>query len=294
MGRRDEPSGPFRRRPSPPRSFGILNAGPGAWAFEAHAERLARALWLEGVEAPAERCYLLGWDEGAPPPGKTFIPWDGIRMAADKRLQAAAFAARGVPMPETRLLATAPEVADAVRSELAREWVLKWPTGCGAGGHRLIAAGEPVPEDWPRPYVLQEFVRLERPEVYRLCGVAGALFGWNARRFPPGTAPSPWVAHARGARYQLVGEAPPEALEAARRALEAAGLLQSFGCVDLLPGLYGWLVLEVGTDGVFNHVDRDLGIPELEQEIERRLAEAFWRWVGETPPWGTGGWRPRL
>jgi hypothetical protein len=37
------------------------------------------------------------------------------------------------------------------------------------------------------------------------------------------------------------------------------------------------LGLEVGTDGFFNHVDRDLGDARLECEILRRITAAFWR-----------------
>jgi hypothetical protein len=37
------------------------------------------------------------------------------------------------------------------------------------------------------------------------------------------------------------------------------------------------LGLEVGTDGLFNHVDRDLGDARLESEILRRITAAFWR-----------------
>jgi hypothetical protein len=48
--------------------------------------------------------------------------------------------------------------------------------------------------------------------------------------------------------------------------------------VDLLHKPTGeWLVLEVGTDGLFNHVDRDLGDPDLERELLRRVAESFWK-----------------
>ena len=75
--------------------------------------------------------------------------------------------------------------------------------------------------------------------------------------------------------------APIEAVAAARSAMEAVGLLESFGCVDLLQRPTGeWLVLEVGTDGMFNHVDRNLGLPELELEIQRRVAASFWGKVG--------------
>ncbi len=36
------------------------------------------------------------------------------------------------------------------------------------------------------------------------------------------------------------------------------------------------LGLEVGTDGLFNHVDRDLGDSKLEDAILRRINAAFW------------------
>ena len=158
------------------------------------------------------------------------------------------------------------------------EWCLKYPTSCGASGHRLISSSSTEPPNWPRPFIVQEFIRLKRPEVYRVFCAAGELFGWVARRFPEGTRLSPWVAHARGARYVRLGEPPSEALEAARRSLIATRLWDSFGCVDLLHKPTGeWLVLEVGTDGLFNHVDRDLGDPDLERELHRRVANAFWK-----------------
>jgi hypothetical protein len=121
-------------------------------------------------------------------------------------------------------------------------------------------------------------VRLERPEVYRIFCAAGELFGWVARRFPEGAKVSPWVAHARGARYVRSGDPPSAVADAARRALVATGLWDSFGCVDLLrKPIDEWLVLEVGTDGLFNHVDRDVGDPALAHELDRRVADAFWR-----------------
>jgi hypothetical protein len=64
----------------------------------------------------------------------------------------------------------------------------------------------------------------------------------------------------------------------------AAGLLGSFGGVDLLCRPSGeWLVLEVGTDGMFNHIDRDLGLPALESEIQQRVADPFGSRVGGRP-----------
>jgi hypothetical protein len=41
----------------------------------------------------------------------------------------------------------------------------------------------------------------------------------------------------------------------------------------------------VGTDGIYNHVDRDLDNAPLLDEINERLAIAFWKKIG-TPPWG--------
>lgn len=264
-----------------PPDVAILNAGPGAWAFEEHAHRLARVLEIEVRETPADYSYLLGWDEPGPPPCRElFIPYAAIQVASDKRLQAELFAGAGVPTPETRLLASAGEVEALRSSQPEREWVVKYPTGCGASGHRLLRSGIPLPDEWPRPYVVQEFIRMPAPEVYRLYGVGGKTFGWNVRRFPAGARSSPWVAHAQGARYADAGAPPREAELAARAALTATGLLSSFGCADLLRAAAGrWLVLEVGTDGLFNHVDRDLGLPLLEAELDARLAEAFRHWT---------------
>jgi hypothetical protein len=138
---------------------------------------------------------------------------------------------------------------------------------------------QPVPQDWPRPYVLQEFIRLEVPEVYRLYCVAQETFGWNARRFPAGAKASPFVAHAQGARYEIEQAVPPEAEFQARQALACTNLLPSFGCADLMRDERGnWLVLEVNTDGVYNHVDRDINIGNTANEIDKRIARAFQTW----------------
>ncbi len=269
----------------------ILNGGGGAWAFAALARQLGNALWVDVSDTPRDCNYLLAVDDfDSSTAGEVFIPLRGIHLAADKRLLAQAFAAASIPMPETHL-APSLEVAERIlREDAGRTWCLKYPTSCGGSGHRLLDAGMRLPKDWPLPLVVQEFVRLERPEVFRLYGAGGQVFGWVARRFPAGVPMSPWVAHARGARYETAGEAPGEAVAVGRSALEAVGLLNSFGCVDLLRRPAGqWLVLEVGTDGLFNYVDRDLGCPDLEHEILRRLAESFWeRWGWR--PWGSGAW----
>ncbi len=278
-----------------PDSCCVLNGGGGAWAFAPVANQLARALWLEVSAVPREYNYLLHADDLDPAAcGELFIPLRSIRLAADKRLLAEAFASAGVPTPETRLAGSLAVAERMLVDESDREWCVKFPTGCGASGHRPLAAGMTLPKSWPMPLVIQEFIRLERPEVYRTYAAGGRLFGWVVRRFPAGVTPSPWVAHARGARYADAGELPAPAAAAARSALEAVGLWESFGCVDLLCRPSGeWLVLEVGTDGPFNHIDRELELPALERELQVRVAEAFWARRGDWRPWGSGEWHPR-
>jgi hypothetical protein len=47
--------------------------------------------------------------------------------------------------------------------------------------------------------------------------------------------------------------------------------------VDLLRHPDGtWLVLEVGTDGLFDPVDRDLGGPASRRELMDRVHASFW------------------
>jgi hypothetical protein len=259
----------------------ILNAQPAAWAFDEHARRLSRAIGVEVSEQPADFNYVLGWpEECALGRGRSFVPLEAVRIASDKRMLAGVFASHGVPTPRTHLVNDRHEVLRLVALERDIEWCLKWPIACGASGHRLINSPESVPEDWPRPYVVQEFIRLDEPTVFRTYAAGGDIFGWNVRQFPAGVKKSAWVAHAHGARYTILGDPPANALNAARQAMEATGLLGSFGCADLMQGASGeWIVLEVGTDGVFNHVDRDLENLAFQQELDRRLAKAFWRWV---------------
>lgn len=274
--------------------FGILNAGPLAWAFEDFARHMANVLWLDVVQEPPPRFLMLAWDEDSPAPsGDSFVPRHAIEIAGDKRLIAERFAAHGVPMPETRLLDTWADVERVITSDADETWVLKYPTASGGSGHRLLRRDATEPKDWPRPFVLQRFVRMPRPEVYRLYAIAGETFGWNARRFRDDQPASPWVAHARGARYVVIGEAPSEAVAAARAALVATDLIDSFGCADLVYDGAQWLVLEVGTDGACGHVDRDVGDAALAREIDRRFAEAFWAWAGGERPWGDAAWSLR-
>jgi hypothetical protein len=273
----------------------ILNSGGGAWAFDALATELSRALWVDISTTPRRFNYLLLADDSVVSTDlDLFVPVTAIEMAADKRAIARAFSAARVPTPVTSLVESVEDAKRMLASDPHRAWCLKYPTGCGATGHRMLNEDLTLPDGWPLPLVVQEFVPMVRPEVYRTYGAGGHVFGWIARRYPTGSTTSPWVAHVRGARYELAGEIPPAALRAATAALAATGLLNSFGCVDLIARPNGdWLVLEVGTDGLFNHVDRELGQPELELEIQRRIANAFWGKLGDWRPWDTTSWQPR-
>jgi len=267
--------------------LGVLNGGAGSWAFDPLARRLSQALHVPIVAEPVLLNYVLSWD--GPPSdldGRSFIPLVSLAIAADKRDVARAFALHAVPCPRTVLLPRS-AVSPFLHAEPGT-WVLKYPLGCGGIGHRLIDAASVIPAHWPEPCVVQEFIRTDPPSVERLYCVDGQCFGFNSRRFPPGTAASPWIAHARGARYHHGEAAPQLALEVALHALRACGLDGSFGCVDLLKRASGeWLALEVGSDGLHNHVDRDLGDAALELEILERTAYAFWQRAGMDPPWGS-------
>jgi len=138
---------------------------PGAWAFAGVAASLARALHVPVVDRPAHRnyCFYRPADVDA----DSFIPAEAVRVASDKRLQAALFAGAGVPTPDTAL------VADLAEARRSGRWVLKYPVGCGAAGRRLLTEETRLPGDWPKPLLIQAFVEMDRPEVYRLYGAAG-------------------------------------------------------------------------------------------------------------------------
>src|SRR5262245_11682151 len=93
-------------------SCAIINHGNGSWAFEPHANQLSRALWIEVSPVPRDYNYLLGWEHPVPPPSeKLFIPFDAIKIASDKRLQAELFLKNKVSTPHTHLLDTPEEVS---------------------------------------------------------------------------------------------------------------------------------------------------------------------------------------
>jgi glutathione synthase/RimK-type ligase-like ATP-grasp enzyme len=252
----------------------ILNSGAGAWAFEPLATRLSNIFEVPISSTPATFNYVLAFDGKLEDEQQSFIPLNAINIATDKRETAAAFNNASVPSPTTYLFDdNHSSLKGFLDNHRSQTWLLKWPVGCGAAGHRFIEAGDNIPDDWPRPLVIQEFIPQVRPEVFRIYCVERELFGFNARRFADDND-SPFVAHARGAHYETE-VAPPEAEAVARLALKATHLWDSFGCVDLLRSQNGdWLALEVNTDGLWMHVDRD--VPSLiGNEIEERLTGAF-------------------
>jgi len=256
----------------------IVHAGPNRPLFGAFPARLSTNLGIPVVASGAglDLAYVLAWDLNVPLGCPAFVPIDALATIQDKRRQARAFAAAGVATPETHLLPDYASVVSLIAARPERSWLLKWPTACASIGHqRLTVDFRPTPF-WAAPFLVQAFVPQARPEVYRLYGVAGELFGWNVRRFPPGTPTSPWVTLARGARYEPLG-APPEAAQAeAAKALTATGTIDSFGAVDLLLGADGrWLVLEVNSDGIDNFVLRDPALGDVATAIDDRIQIAM-------------------
>ncbi|VTT97751.1 Uncharacterized protein OS=Chthoniobacter flavus Ellin428 GN=CfE428DRAFT_5630 PE=4 SV=1 [Gemmataceae bacterium] len=131
-----------------PRSCCILNAGDGAWAFAKVADQLARALWLDVSEQPREFNYVLHTEPAGPVvAGESFIPFEAVRLAADKRLLAGVFNAAGVATPETRLIGSLAGAERLLAEQPDREWCLKFPTGCGASGHRRLVPGMALPRN---------------------------------------------------------------------------------------------------------------------------------------------------
>lgn len=258
----------------------ILHQGSSRVVFGSFPETLSRITGLPIVdtEEGLDWAYLLAWDAETPPRCRTFIPWDGIQFAHDKRTQARAFTERGIAIPETHLLPDAASVRRFVADRPDKDWTLKWPLGCGGTGHQILTSDTPITRAWPAPHLVQEFLRLESPSVHRLYVIAGEPLGWIIRRYPDGVTPSPWVALARGAIAEWAGDPPAEVVRLALGALRAGGLDQSFGCVDLLRHPDGhWVVLEVNTDGIYEYVARDLGLPDVTAELHNRLAAAVAR-----------------
>jgi glutathione synthase/RimK-type ligase-like ATP-grasp enzyme len=270
----------------------ILNPAHG-WAFEGLAQMLSSALWIDVRSAVGDFNYLLELDDRIDRINlNTFIPIRSIELASDKRKLERVFDRFDIKRPKTFILEDVDRIDEIIKAYPQDAWVLKYPTGCGGMHHRLIEHSSQIPVKWERPFLLQQFIKSDRPEVYRLYCVDGDIFGFNARRFADSADRTLWVSHANGARY-VHGEDPDnKAIEIAKQAFIATGLDRSFGAVDLIKDNAGeWYVLEVGTDGIYNYVDRDLDNEDLLNEINERLAKAFWQRIG-VPPWGKA-WKYR-
>ena len=199
----------------------------------------------------------------------------GIKLASDKRLLAKVFKENNIPVPETHLLDNYREVVKFIDSNF-NQWCIKYPVGCGASGHRIINSITDIPQDWLTPYVVQKFIHLDKPMVYRVYCAGQKIFGWNVRKFPEEIKKQPWVAHALGAVYEVLDNIPDKVIDIATNTFKATHLFYSFGCADFIQDNLGnWLVLEVGTDGLFNHVDRHIGNVSLEIEIAENICFAF-------------------
>lgn len=264
----------------------IVNRTGGKWAFEKLANILSKSLWLDITEDFGDINYMLCVEENNIYNVSNFIPIKSIKIAADKREIEKKFKEYYVPRPKTFLANNEKEVEVILSSYPKIQWILKYPIGCGGINHRLIENINQIPKRWPKPLLIQEFVQLQNPEVYRLYCVDGETFGFNVRRFKDKNNKTPWVSHANGATYEY-GESPDkEAQKVAKIALISTGLYNTFGAIDLLKNQKGeWYALEVGTDGIYNYVDREIENQDLFDEINERLAQAFWKNLG-TPPWG--------
>jgi predicted ATP-grasp superfamily ATP-dependent carboligase len=271
----------------------ILNQSEGKWAFENLAQMLSQSLWVDISENAGNLNYILCTDtELIDNNLNSFIPLNSINIASDKREIEKRFESAGVARPKTLIFESSQEVELLLETHENNSWILKYPTGCGGIHHRIIQSVSEIPENWPQPFLIQEFIVAIQPAVYRFYCVDSNLFGFNARKFSDPEISTPWVSHANGARYNYEEIPNQEAIEVAKAALIATGLYYSFGVVDLVKDISGnWYALEVGTDGIYNHVDRDLENDTLLDELNERLAIAFWKRLG-TPPWGKN-WKYR-
>ncbi|HUR96529.1 MAG TPA: hypothetical protein VMZ26_00545 [Pyrinomonadaceae bacterium] len=166
----------------------ILNSGSAAWAFEPLAHELSKALDVPISEKPHRHNYVLAYENLSEIPS-SFIPLRALEITADKRKIAEVFTTNAVPAPKTLLLDSPTAVLTHARDS-GGEWCLKFPTSCGGAGHMLVTQHSTIPDMWPRPYILQEFIRMTDPRVYRTYIAGSSLFGWVTRKFPPGAKPA--------------------------------------------------------------------------------------------------------
>ena len=256
----------------------ILHSTPWNRIFGQFPTYLSQLMGLPIVETDErlDFAYLVGWSPARAPSCPTYISYESILIAHDKRKQAHAFARAGVSIPETHLLDSIETLYTFYRRRRDKQWVLKWPVGCSGMGHQMLTQETQITTFWQPPFLVQEFVRLERPEVYRLYATDGETFGWVVRRALPGKGASPWVSYSLGAEVEFFENPPQEVIPEVGRALEATGLQHSFGAVDILRSSEGrWLVLEVNTDGIFSYVERQVPAQALREQLDHYVAQSF-------------------
>ncbi len=261
-------------------SAAILHSGPWKKVFGQFPEYLSRLTGWPIVEDDRDISfgYVLGWDEEKPPRCQTYIPFEAILSANDKREQYKRFKQFDVRIPETHLIDTKEGVFDFFESRPDKKWVLKWPDGCGGMGHQLLSSQTQITAFWRAPFLVQEFIRMNRPQVFRLTAADGIFFNWCVRKFPAEKKTSPWVSHALGAKFESIDQIPDEVEIEVKKALLATELFSSFGAVDLIQSEDGkWLVLEVNTDGVYHYVTREVGLPEYTKIFDQHIISSLER-----------------
>jgi glutathione synthase/RimK-type ligase-like ATP-grasp enzyme len=251
----------------------ILLRPEDAWAFGPLAEKLSRHI---GCPISAdENCFSYVLSKPAHPTIASYNALAGLEIAADKRLIERAFARNGIPRPQTWLLNIEAEVTALVIGEPAGSYLLKYPTACGSVNHYLLHGSFTAKKNWPTPYLVQEYIRQKINRVYRVYCVGGESVGSNVRRFTSDSK-SVLVAHALGARYFFDDPVDADGVRIAESAVRAVALENGFCVVDMLKDDQDrWYVLEVGSDGIHNIVDRDYGNDGFDEVLQARIGEHF-------------------
>ncbi len=214
----------------------ILHSGPWKNLFGDFPSYLSRVTGLPLVETPEglDMAYVMGWPEHSPLPCESFIPLEAVYLAHDKRKQAAFFSTNGITTPETHLIFSEADALAFHRNRPDREWLLKWPTGCGGTGHQVLDDNTRITPFWKPPFLVQELIRMEVPRVYRLFAAGGETFNWCVREGTAKTGSSPFISYGTGASLGLRKMSPrprgsrPNALFAQQGYGTVSGLLTLF------------------------------------------------------------------
>ena len=250
----------------------ILHAGPWKDVFGDFPAHLSACTGLPITERPdgLDLAYVLGWFERKPLPCESFIPLDAVYLAHDKRRQAKFFSENGIAAPESLLVGTEDEVLAFSRTRPDKEWLLKWPVGCGGIGHQVLDAKTEITPLWRPPFLVQELIRMERPRVYRFFSAGGETFNWCVRESNEKTARTPFISARGGATVRLEDPVPEAARAEAERALKAAGLWDTLGAVDMIRSDAGrWFVIELNTDGIYHFLRRVVDVPGFTATLDR-------------------------